>query len=139
MCGTNYNLTAPHQERHGGLQQFGQIINEGGFIDNHHALFAAQATRGRGKGKQFKTAGKADAESLDRLVAIIITLVEQHLFGLGGRQIESACPHGAGVDEFAGHLAGIRDVHHIHAARRFRASGPENGIGGQPPGQADPA
>ncbi|MNW21526.1 hypothetical protein D3C71_2225010 [compost metagenome] len=38
------NLPAPHQERQSRLQELLQIIDEGCFVDHHHALLATQGT-----------------------------------------------------------------------------------------------
>ena len=139
MGRADHHLAAPHQEGEGRLQQLREAVHEGRFVDDHHALLAAQRARGGREGDDLEARGEADAEGLDRAVALRIAVGEQEVLGGIRRDGESARPHRAGVDELARHLLAIGDVHGVHAAGGLLPTGAQDGVGGESPGQADAA
>ena len=123
---------APHRERQRGLQQFGQVVMEGGLVDHGAALFAAQVGGPRAERDDFVSGGEADAIG-EHVAALVL---ERDLLDRVRRLVELPRPRGRRLDELARHVAVVAEVPGVHPGR---GRGRERGVGGLGPGDPDAA
>ena len=78
----------PHEQRHRGLDQLGEIIDKGGFVDNDPPLFRAQGTRLGRQAPDVETGSKTDAVNGD----VPIGIPQHDLFRITDCGIKDFCP-----------------------------------------------
>ena len=113
------HLVAPQQHGHCGLQQRGQVAVKGGFVDDDHALLAAQV--GGPAAQRHHTVARAGEDDLIGLdvaaVAFGVVTVVVHAFACGARcHVEGAGPQGTGLNVFTRHVLRGADVEDLAAA-----------------------
>ena len=101
------DFAAPHQQGNGGLDEFVELVVEGGLVNDDVALFAAQVGGTTGQGGDTVAAGAANDEGEDVLVAVL-----DNFFCHGFRdQLVMLDPVGCIADKFLGHVLVVADVH----------------------------
>ena len=123
-------LTAPHQQCHGGFKQFAELVVEGGFVNNHAALFTAQVGGTAGQCGDAPAGSKADNEGQNGLFVIALN---KHFLCFGDftrSEVVKLCPVGTVADKFQCHVFVVADIPGIHAAT---GCGQQGGVGGLAP------
>ena len=109
------HLSAPHQQGHCGFEQLGELLVEGGFVDDYAALFAAQVAGAAGQGGNAPAGSEADNKGQ---YGFFVVALDKHFFGFfdfTGGQVVKLRPVGAVADKFERHVFVVADIPGIHA------------------------